>query len=409
MTGKKEHPSILIVLGAALLTYATGRGDWILPAAIFIPLVIGTWISGPQWLDRKISIGGFVIFGLFASYLYQAQFLKEGISLLFLSSRILSTLSVFSALALVFIRFLPATREREFMLMVTSFMLVVISGNELDRPYYAVCSGIYMLVLLSYFLLGQKREAAVIDHGKSNFSTNLKEFLPVMFFLLTTTALILFMAIILGHAEKTIAFLTTEYVKLSEGRSQMYFDSSMKLRTISEFDSSDEPILSIEGDGPISDYLRCQVLWNYKKGAWVERKADAGSFENIDVIRKDEKEKWYVISENPGNDWSHRVTLAAGIGKILPVPYGISRVASPTPLLFDRTSALFSVKNGTSPYEYSFEGKPNNRIPLGEQSVKWALEINDEIKKLLYEKAKQLTGDAPTDSKKSLCNKKLFR
>lgn len=440
MKGQREHPSLLLPLGASLLAYATGREDWILPIFLFALIVAGYWIPSPKWLGNFKGFGALLLLASGLSYGYQHLFLEKiakqipeqysTTSLLFIDPRIWVTLSVLGAWLLVLLWYLPPGKNRRSALLVATFALVALCGNTVApfaaltlgvktagsktastaAYYYLPSVGLYFFLLWAEFQFDQGRQYRLTRAPAPGWLEKIRGSLAVLGFFIASLLTAGLFAFVLGTAAKGIEILAGEVVKLYEGRSRVDFDDSMKLGVFSQFENSSEPLLSLEGKGPVSDYLRCQVFSRYQKGAW-QREAETG--QTLSPLAPGPAKgsgQWYLLSQGAesGLGWDYQIRLAASLGKLLPLPYGARRILSPSPLVFNPQSALLFISSGDSPTAYRLEGIFNQPLTSSPETVSQALAISEDLRAALASKAGEITKGLANDLDKAKAVARFF-
>lgn len=399
----REHPTYLAVLVASLLVYFAGRGDWVLPSVLFIALAGGYVIPSPGWWRGVWVVGGGSVLAAVPAYLYQQEFLDSGISLYIFGSELLATVSVLAGLVIVLVWYMQPHKLRGPAVLFMSFVLVVFSGNRQDRSLYLPFVGLYFFCLVIHFFLEKRRD----QETSKSFSTGdaMIEFLGYCLFIIVSTGSTLLLIGGVTKSEAPMMFLAAEAVRLYEGGSSMRFQGLVRLGSLSGMENSEEPVLSLEGSGPLANYLRCQVFNSYKKGIWKEG-------ENTAVVLEPspgpDNEKLLVIDGGIEPKWNYQVSLVIEMGSVLPSPEGVLRVDSTFPVLYDRATSLISVPSDANPRQYTLGGDIKH-LPAGpDESMEEALLMPEDLKAALAPKARELTAGLLSDSEKAKAISRYF-
>ncbi len=460
MRGKREHPFLILPLAGALVTYATGRQDWILPLVVFALLVLAYWVPSPSWFGNRRGFAALLFLSLGLSYAYQHWFLEKIVkqipaeyastSLIYLDPRILVSLSVLNTLLLLFLWYLPPIKIRKGALLAATMSLVSLNGNTMalqeityqlnqfavslvslnsqtavafealtqaakkasQAVYYLPSLGLYFFTLLIYFQFEQRREYKPSRLLHFGYREKVLEFFYVFIFIFISIIGTGFFAVGLRNSAKGMEYFASEVVRLTGGRTRLYFDQSMKLGSAFNFDNSSEPLFNIEGQGPVSEYLRCQVFTLYEKSSWKQVGETPQPLKPAATVPSIAPGQWYAIGEDtttPAKPWNYRVHLAASLGKIAPSFYGTTRAKSPNPLLYDPLTGLLSFSTDDIPYQYDLEGGMDQPIPGTPKTIEQALFISDDLRSALLPKAMEITKGLNTDQEKAMAVARYFQ
>ncbi|MCB9720982.1 MAG: transglutaminase domain-containing protein [Candidatus Omnitrophica bacterium] len=374
-----DLPRTLGILGTAWLVYATCQGDYILPAACFlIVLVTIKQVSKNQKknqpLENKFSWATAMSVSLLLGWMWitvnPRQYESD-----FMQSYAIFILQSGSLFLVLFLWFSPRYLYRAFFLKLLPWLTVALSVNVAFTLASAVCFVLFCVVNAGAFMTQ--------TGDTSNLPPRPKEALwrkIVLFTIFTVISVGLFAGFVLAFhiGDAVYTRLIKDYTLIYRRHPFFSFSPVMDIRGPGISGNDIRPVLEVDRANRASLYLHTQYFKDYNDGKWIAPE---------DVMR-------YALPEQHADgDETLALNMLVTLKDIVPVPRGTKNVVGYNgPYEQDRQGLVYSLQKSIHQVTISRHEEPrlvHNRVDdLNDYSY-----LNPEFKARLRPFLKQIVGN----------------